>query len=68
MFMLYESHYATLKHFGRVPFYNGALGREDTEDEKRFLANINRMGCVTPETEKHIRADVQAGRWTRLGG
>ncbi|EJD42708.1 hypothetical protein AURDEDRAFT_185892 [Auricularia subglabra TFB-10046 SS5] len=66
--MLYEAHVAIVRTFGRIPFYNGALGREDTEEEKQWLGAINRLGCVTPMTEKRIREDVLAGRWTRLGG
>ncbi|EJD51137.1 hypothetical protein AURDEDRAFT_57222 [Auricularia subglabra TFB-10046 SS5] len=68
MAMIYEGHSCVVRTFGRVPFYNGALGRDDTEEEKQFLASVNRMGCVAPETERRIRKDIAAGRWTPLGG
>ncbi|EJD51131.1 hypothetical protein AURDEDRAFT_111795 [Auricularia subglabra TFB-10046 SS5] len=66
---VYEGQSYLLRTFdGRCPFYNGALGRKDTQREKEFLDSFNRMGCVPPELESRITEDIRAGRWTPLGG
>ena len=63
----YKSHIAFLRHFGRSPFRNVAVGRDDAEGEVEWL----RMHGVewTEEDEmvrEMIKEDVEKGRWRPL--
>ncbi|KZP34526.1 hypothetical protein FIBSPDRAFT_846657 [Athelia psychrophila] len=61
--MLMETHPVIIEKFGRYPYRNGAVGREDTEAEARFVRETNGFGAVDEETRREIRADVERGIW-----
>ncbi|KAL9096649.1 MAG: hypothetical protein Q9165_001136 [Trypethelium subeluteriae] len=59
-------HEPIIASFGRYPYRNGKMGRENTEEELEFLKKIGGFGDCDPETARKIREDVEAGRWTPL--
>ena len=61
-------HEPIISVFGRYPYRNGALAREEKDREAAFLEETNNFGACKPETAKKIKEDAEAGRWTPLQG
>lgn len=63
----YTSHIAFLRHFGRSPFRNVAVGRDDAEGEAEWL---RRCGVERSEGDEKVREmikeDRKNGRWRSL--
>jgi hypothetical protein len=66
MLMLIETHTPIVRTFGRYPYRNGALGREDTEAERVFMEQTSGFAGVEADVRKRIAEDVREGRWTPI--
>jgi uncharacterized protein (DUF924 family) len=66
MLMLIETHTPIVRTFGRYPYRNGALGREDTEAERAFMEQTSGFAGVEADVRKRIAEDVRKGRWTPI--
>lgn len=67
MMRFYTSHIAFLRHFGRSPFRNVAVGRMDTDEELQWLKQlgISRTN-EDADVREMIRQDIDNGRWRPL--
>lgn len=67
MMRSFTSHVAYLRHFGRSPFMNVAVGRKDTDEEFQWLKGlgVNRTK-EDEEARDKIREDIDNGRWRPL--
>lgn len=65
--MIFDVHYPIIATFGRFPYRNGAMGRESTDAEKKFLEETNGFGMVDEVAAEKVREDVRVGRWSALG-
>jgi uncharacterized protein (DUF924 family) len=63
-----DAHPPIIRVFGHYPYRNAAIGRSTTEKEKKFLEDTKHYGEVDQESAKKIKEDIEAGRWTPLGG
>ena len=61
-------HEPIIKVFGRYPYRNGWLGRENGTGEADFRKSIGDFEAADPETARKVREDVEAGRWAPLQG
>ena len=61
-----RAHEPIIRTFGRYPYRNGALGREQREAEAEFLRDTGGFDASDPETTKKVREDVVAGRHAPL--
>jgi hypothetical protein len=64
---LFDAHPPIIKAFWRYPYRNGAVGRESTPLELKWLEETHHFGEVKEAVAKRIKEDVLAGRWTPLG-
>jgi uncharacterized protein (DUF924 family) len=64
---LMDVHKPPLDMYGRYPYQNAQLGRIDTLEEEEWMKKAEVFGTDS-ETRKRIRQDVEAGKWTPLGG
>ena len=63
----YTSHIAYMRHFGRSPFRNVAVGRDDAEGEVEWLRSVGVERTEEDEEARElIKDDVQNGRWRPL--
>ena len=64
---LYTSQYAFVRHFGRSPLRNVAVGRDDAEGEAEWLKATGVQRTEEDEIiRKTIKEDVENGRWRPL--
>ncbi|KAF2473548.1 uncharacterized protein BDR25DRAFT_301799 [Lindgomyces ingoldianus] len=64
-----DAHPPIIRVFGRYPYRNAAVGRESTEEEKKFLEKTQHFGELSDkEAANKIMKDVKEGQWTPLGG
>ncbi|KAL7008515.1 hypothetical protein EMMF5_001777 [Cystobasidiomycetes sp. EMM_F5] len=63
-----RSHGPILSRFGRYPFRNGALGREDTPEEVAFMEETRGFGTggMSSEARRKIAESVKGGSWPLL--
>lgn len=67
MMRFYTSNIAFLRHFGRSPFRNVAVGREDTEEEIQWLKTLGvHRTKDDEETRAMIKEDIANGKWRPL--
>ena len=67
MMRYYTSHVAYLRHFGRSPFRNIAVGRKDTEEEVQWLQELGLDRTKEDEEARDmIREDIENRRWRPL--
>ncbi|KAJ1323527.1 DUF924 family protein [Microdochium nivale] len=62
-----DVHWPIIAKFGRYPWRNGSLGRQNTAEEERFLTETNHFGEASADAAEKIALDVEAGTWTGLG-
>lgn len=61
-------HEPIISAFGRYPYRNGAIGREEAEGEGEFLKKTAMFGVCDSVTANKVIEDVKAGKWTPLQG
>ena len=57
-------HLPVITKFSRYPWRNTSAGRVSTDEELRFIDEINHFGCQKPEVAEKIRKDVESGNWS----
>lgn len=65
--MIKDAHWPIIRRFGRYPYRNAILGRDSTEEEKKWLEATGHVAEAPPELAARIREDVEKGSWTLLG-
>ncbi|KAK0639956.1 hypothetical protein B0T16DRAFT_450484 [Cercophora newfieldiana] len=66
MCMLMDVHKPVVDRFGRYPTKNLYAGREDTEEEKKWMEEVGR-GSIAVDLRERLRLDFEQGVWTDLG-
>ncbi|KAH7024707.1 uncharacterized protein B0I36DRAFT_331889 [Microdochium trichocladiopsis] len=66
--LLFDVHLPLLEGFGRYPYRNGAMGRVHTPEEVAWMAGQDMFKELPDELRARLREDVEAGKWTPLGG
>jgi hypothetical protein len=67
MMRFYTSNIAFLRHFGRSPFRNVAVGREDSEEEIQWLKTLGvHRTQEDEEARAMVREDIANGQWRPL--
>ncbi len=64
---LADTHYPIIALYGRYPYVNGTLGRQDTPAEEAWLRETDGFAAPRKEVADAISDDVRNGRWTPLG-
>jgi uncharacterized protein (DUF924 family) len=62
-----DVHKPVIESFGRYPYKNSAMGREETDREREWIVAWGMGREVDDHTARRIREDVLRGRWTPLG-
>ncbi|XWX00142.1 hypothetical protein V2A60_008161 [Cordyceps javanica] len=65
--MILDAHWPIIERFGRYPYRNAILGRDSTEQEKRWLDDTSHIAEAPPDVAEAIRKDIEKGVWTPLG-
>ncbi|KAK7423027.1 hypothetical protein QQX98_001317 [Neonectria punicea] len=64
--MIKDAHWPIIERFGRYPYRNGILGRENTAAEQKWLDDTGRVAEAPREIALRVRDDVEKGKWTAL--
>jgi hypothetical protein len=62
-----DVHKPVIESFGRYPYKNSAMGKEETDREREWIVAWGMGREVDDHTARRIREDVLQGRWTPLG-
>ncbi|OAR01457.1 hypothetical protein LLEC1_07430 [Akanthomyces lecanii] len=65
--MILDAHWPIIERFGRYPYRNAILGRQSTEQEKRWLDDTSHIAEAPPDVAEAVRSDIAKGIWTPLG-
>ncbi|KAK2600076.1 hypothetical protein QQS21_005162 [Conoideocrella luteorostrata] len=66
--MIIDAHWPIIERFGRYPYRNAVLGRESTEEEKKWLDDTGHIAEAPSHVAERIQKDIADGIWTPLGG
>ncbi|KAK8845642.1 hypothetical protein IAR55_006358 [Kwoniella newhampshirensis] len=67
-FRVIRVHEPIIRVYGRFPYRNRAVGRDDTDMDREYMKATDGMFALDEKTAKYIRDDVEKGRWTPLQG